>query len=524
MKKSTEGPLQAKRFRLSAALKGPTSDISSVLAISAFELGVKLKSSGIRSISSNAGHLARARVFTQIVRGIYVLVLARRLGPEAYGLFAYGQSWYLAFLPLAILGLGAILSREVGRKREKGAEVVGQTLALQLFLALAGALICGLAGWFAETAIATRLLLVVFSLALAGRSFAVWAEQVFVAFEESRYAFRQEALFRPLEAVVGLSVLAAGGGVIAVTAVHALVWWLQAARGLLIVHHRLVPVKAKWEWRNLLRIGCQGSLVCLSALFSSWLLQGPLILYRHVAGTENSLGQVALAIQVLVLTCTIPLSISNVSLPVLSRAVARQDGKDVQFMEGMLRISIFLGAAAGLLGMGIGPFLTRTLLGGSYGGTGQLLGPALWLLAPLTAGAAAGQVLIARGRLVPLSLSALTGALVLTLSLPPLAAATGPLGAVLAAGAGMSVRALSLVLLLNRARMLDLGLAVLRPGLAALLALGTYLGLGTLNSGMSTPVSLVVLVSAGLLLGALRQDEREAIRTFLPKGKKEQRK
>ena len=41
------------------------------------------------------------RMLTTLMRAFYVVILARYLGPEMFGLFAYGQSWYIAFLPSA---------------------------------------------------------------------------------------------------------------------------------------------------------------------------------------------------------------------------------------------------------------------------------------------------------------------------------------------------------------------------------------------------------------------------------------
>ena len=93
---------------------------------------VGVKKAGIRSIARNAAYLGAAQGTTYLVRGFYVVVLARYLGPEVYGIFAYGQAWYLAFLFLTFLGLGEILIRQVGRDRERAASLVAQTLALRI--------------------------------------------------------------------------------------------------------------------------------------------------------------------------------------------------------------------------------------------------------------------------------------------------------------------------------------------------------------------------------------------------------
>lgn len=471
--------------------------------------------SGLRSIAENAAYLVAARGLTYVVRAVYVVALARYLGPEVYGLFAYGQSWYMAFLPVSALGIGLILSREVGRERERGARIAAQTLALRIAAVVVAAAACGLAGWFANAEPVARRLLLIFSLALAGRGLAMWTEHAFTAYEESRYALRQEAVFRPFEVVLGLGALVAGAGAAGVAAVHALVWWLQALRGLALVHRRLVSVRPDWAWGALARLLVQGLPLGLSLLFSGWLLQGPLVLFRHVAGTEGGLGQLALALQVLVLVCTVPWSIGMAALPVLSRSAAREDGKVLRFAEGMLRLGLLLGAAAGLAGMALGPWLVEMVFGGRYGPAGELLGPALWLLVPLTAGTASSQVLVALGRFVPPSLCALAGAAVLTLALPTLASAKGPDGALLAAGAGMGVWALSLLVMLARTGGLDLGRGVLRPGVVALVALGVYWGLEPVGVWLALSAGWLVLLGGTLAIGVLAPEERSALMALL---------
>jgi len=467
-----------------------------------------LRSPGIRSIAGNASNLAAARVFTQAVRGIYVVVLARYLGPEIYGLLAYGQSWYMAFLPLTALGLGSIIIREVGRNRERGSEVVATSLGLRTLLAFGGAIACGIAGLFTETNVATEQLLLVFSIALVGRGIANWSEQVFAAYETSRYTLQQELLFRILEVIFGLVALGLGGGATAIAAVHAFIWWLQAIRGLYLVHHRLTAIRFKLPWQDLARLFIQGLPLCLSALFSGWLLQGPLVLYRHVAGAETDLGQLALAVQALVLLCTVPWSIGMASLPVLSRAVEREDGKDLWFAEGMLRVGFLLGGMVALAAMAFGPWLVEGVLGDGYALAGQMLGPALWLLIPLTAGTSLAQVFVARGRYFIPFLHALSGAVVFTLTLPMLASFLGPIGALWATGAGMGVWASGLIIQLARKSALDLSFAVLRPGIVVLLAAALYKILEPLSSSLALGTGLTAMFGSASIFGLLAPIKR----------------
>ncbi len=471
---------------------------------------------GIRSIIVNAGQLTFARLLTQAVRIVYVIVIARFLGPEVYGLFAYAQSWYMAFLPVTMFGLGAIISREVGRDRARGARTVRQVAVIRVLASILGAAACAFIGWSVDLDPAARQLILIFALALVGRTLATTAEEIFSAYESSRYILWQEALFRPLEAVVGLTVLASGGGIVHIALIHSIVWWLQAARGLYLVHRNLVAFRGEPTPREFKRLLGQAVKVGFAGIFSAWLLHGPLVLFRHVAGSQASLGQLALTLQALVVLCIVPWAISRAALPVLSRAAARGDGKDLLFADVMTRIGFIMGAAAGISGLALGPWLVPAIFGERYLPAGHLLGIAFWLLIPLTAATTASQVHIAHGRFAWLTLSAAIGALTLTASLPLLAGAGGPQGALLATFLGLSAWALCIFWPLVDSGGIALGRTVLRPGLAAAGSAGAYFTAVQAGTGawLALPIGLLILIVAtfGFVLSTA---ERTAIRDRL---------
>ncbi len=471
---------------------------------------------GIKSIIVNAGQLMSARLLTQTVRVVYVIVLARYLGPEVYGLFAYAQSWYMAFLPVTMFGLGAIISREVGRHRERGAGTVRQVAFIRVLASIFGAAACALIGWFVDLDPAARQLILVFALALVGRTLATTAEEIFSAYERSRYILRQEAVFRPLEVVAGLAVLVLGGGAVDVALIHSGVWWLQAASGLYLVHRNLVTFRSEATMRGFKLLLGQAVKVGFAGILSAWLLHGPLVLFRHVAESPASLGQLALTIQALAILCTVPWAISRAALPVLSRAAARQDGKDLYFADVMTRIGFIMGAAAGISGLALGPWLVLAIFGESYLPAGHLLGIAFWLLVPLTAATSASQVLIAHGRFAWLSVSAGIGALTLTASLPPLAGALGPQGALLATGLGLSAWAVCILWQLVESGGILLGRTVLRPGLVAAGSAGVYFAAALAGAGAwpALLIGLLVLIFATLRF-VFPPAERNAIRDWL---------
>jgi len=439
------------------------------------------------------------------------------LGPEIYGVFSYALSWYLAFLSATYLGLNSIMAREVGRDRARGTAVVSRTLSVRILVTLGTAAVCAVTGWFFEQAPEIRSLLILFAVALVGRSLALWANGVFTAYEVSRYAFRQDTLFRILEVSAGITVLLLGGGVFEVVAVHTVTWWLQALSSLTLVGRRLCPLRLNWSREVMFGLLVQALPIGLLTISENWLLQGPVVLLRHNGAGEHTLGQLALALQAFFVVGNVAWAVGMSGLPVLSRTVARGDGKDRVFARGVLRMGLLFGGLMGLAGMALGPPLVDLVLGSRYAQAGTLLGPALWLLIPLVWGTSLWPVLFAHGRVWPAAAWAAVGALVMSTSLPAFVSGNGALGALLAAGTGMTVWAVGLVVVLAKDGELSLGHTVVRPALAVLGALACYLALEPMSVWVAFIASVGVLSVATVALGVVSRQEWLSMRELAAK-------
>lgn len=472
--------------------------------------------SGFRSIAANAGYLFAARSVTNLLRALYVVVLARALGPEIYGLLAYGQSWYGIFLPVTALGFAVVLAREAGVDAARSRVLAVRMITLRGPLTLLAAVLCAGIGWAANTEPTVRLLLYIFSLALVGRAVATIAEDIFAAFEISHLTLRQEAIFRPAEVGLGLAILAGGGGVVEVAALHAALHVVQGVWGMVLVRRHVALRQETLMWQPLARLLTTGILAGFAGLLSAWLLQGPLVLYAQSAGDKASIGHLALAMQALVLLCNLPWAIGRAALPVLSRASLRHDGSDVRYADAMLRLAFAFAAIFGLAGMAMGPWLVASVFGAGYAATGELLGPALWLLLPLTAATALNPLLMVRECYIAAGLSALAGAAAMTLAVPIFTTDMGPLGALAGAGGGLSVWAVCLLGLVARRKGVTVGLAIVRPSIVTALALLAYVLMQNAGTGpwWSLAVAWLVLLLAGTVL-CLAATERRVLAAFL---------
>jgi O-antigen/teichoic acid export membrane protein len=466
-----------------------------------------MQRSGTQSILVNAGWLASARVFTLLARLLYIVILAKYLGPTSYGLFVYGQSWYTVFVPFATLGVTEIVVYEIGRDRGQGARYVGHSFCLQSLAALILMVVCAGLGMVTETASQTRSLLLIFSLAVPGRALWLWIEAVFRAYESNRQTFWQEALFRLAEILTGVFILLVDGGILMAAWLHVLLSWLQGLGGVLLVRQRLVsfPLALPWhEFRVLMR---RGAPILASVGLFGWLQQGPLVLYRHTTATLEHLGQLSLVMQAFLLSARIFESAVSTVLPVLSRAVARQDEKVADFMTTSLRLGILLSGMLGLLGLSLGQPLILLLFGSKYAHASTLVGIMLCLLIPWTLAILSWQVLLAHGHALGPSLAVLAGAAVMTGTLPVLVPLSNTTGVLLGIGLGIATWFGVLLLLVRRLGMPGLGNALWRATGAVLLALGGFLALHRYHPWLSGPGSVFILFVCAILLHALTPAE-----------------
>lgn len=423
----------------------------------------KLKYRGLKSIIWNASYLIGGQGINTLARAVYAVALARILGPETYGIFNYGLSWYLVLLPITILGLDVLMSREVGRHRERGIEIICNTLSVRMIVTVLLTLASMIAACLLEPDPDITLLIGVLSLALFGRSLFVWSKSAFAAIESARHSFRLEALLRPAEIMVGLLVLLQGGGLIAIAVVHTLSWWVQGLWGLRLlkrlepsIHLRFEPVVIREILKAAIPLGMTG-------LFVTWFVQGPIIMFRGLEGFVPALGQLTLMIQVFLMFSSIPLGIGNAALPILTRSLIRQDGKSDLFIDGMLRIIVFVGGLAGLFLLALGEPLVVLIFGTDYALAGRNLGYMVLILVPFSCAVTIARTSLAEGRYGAISRATFFSVLLFTGGFYPAVAHFGFPGILISMAAGQLLRLVLLVRLHIQNYPLDVSTALLRP-------------------------------------------------------------
>lgn len=480
------------------------------------DLNHNMQHSGVRTILVNTLFLSGARVTSILARLVYAIVIAKLLGPELYGRFNYGLSWYLLFVPLSGMGIDFILLRDLGR-HENNEALLNNSIAIRSVSTIGVACLCLGLGWILENESQMRSLLLFFSFALAGRGLTSWTNAVFNGSETSCYVLRQEVLFRLLDVIFGIILLASGYGILTLAAVHAACWVLQGITGVAIIRKFLQPtLHPRWDFGTLMDLIRRGSPFLGAAFLLNWLTQGPLVLFRHLSSNGIALGQLALALQVFVLIGSIVAELSSAALPVLSRSVHRQDGKAGQFVATIFWAGWLISGMLIIATLSVGQRAVGFLFGAEFIPAARLLPWATALVGPFFWCTNFRSVLAAEGHYSTVLGANFAGAAVFTAVFIPFGAHYGTRGTFIALALGF----LSLVSIqlwkIRQVHPLDWSMSLMRPMFAVLIAVTTCVTLMPAHPCFGLIIGLITLVVAYLSFGLISlQKMRTVLKSLL---------
>lgn len=405
----------------------------------------KILGHGIRSILRNGAQLMGVHWLETGLRLLYLPVMARCLGADLYGQWAYGTAAYGLVLGLIGFGLPTLIPIRLGADREGAAPFVGLTFTLSIALALAAAVGLAVYALVGEVDPTSRTVLLCFVPALIGRSVSLWARVCFLGCERMGAYVRIATLLRSGETGCGILYLLSGGGLLGVVAIHTLFWVVEGVLGPWWLRLRLVSFTPRFDRREAAGLLRQGAVLGLGAGMFTWLTAGPVILFRHAGGEMAELGQFALALNVTMILVASVSSFYGAALPVLSRSAGRSDPRLGKFGRWTLLAAAASAGVAATLGWLLGPSVAVWALGPAYGTAGRLIGWLLLIGGLVLAPTGYGQVLLVSGRRWPGAIANLAAGITLAALFPPAVSGYGLHGAVAATGFAWLVRAILMI-------------------------------------------------------------------------------
>lgn len=397
-----------------------------------------------KSIASNASFLLSAQLVVRILRGLYIVLLIRYLGPELYGIFQYVQNWFVTFAPLTLFGIGAILSREIGKDKAHGEHIVAATFITRFLSGIFFSL-CALAlGWFTEPDPDIKILMLVFSALILMRALVNWVKEIFTAYEKTKYHLIQVTLSNLLQIGLGVGVMLNGGGLLELAGVYIGALFFEFVASFMFIHRKIIRLHLELNSTKIINIVKLGLPIGITVALNRWMLFGPTILGRYALDYKSNLGQVSVVLLMLFFASLIIDAILHAALPVLSRIMHQQKNNSSSFINLTLSFSIPLCCMLALSCTAFSDEIITTLFGSDFLPASPLLAAALWLLLPYVWISAISQIFILKHDTLRLSFWALLGALWMSGLLPLFVLKFDMIGVIYAVGLGMLITMIGL--------------------------------------------------------------------------------
>jgi len=363
------------------------------------------KRDGIRSIVYNAGFLVFSRLFEKAIRFLYVIILARYLGPELLGIYNFGLASYLIFLPVAVWGMGILLSVHIGKKPENADSIIATTFVLRTVTTLFALMLCFGIGWFSHNDLLTSKIVFIFTFSIIGRSFAVWSRSCFVASEQSHYSAVLEIGFRLVEFICGIVYLLMDGGIIGLCIIHSGCWLIEGVTGLFLVRSRFNIQKFSLSKQRVYTFARDAFPIAINMFFFTALLQSGFVVLKSISTDKLALGYYTIGFQLVVNTGLIPTAFGKAAMPVLSRASERGTDETIVFLEMMLKICALFSAILAITLICFNSLIINLVFGPEYlKASGPLFLSALAMMS-YYALTFTNNILNAGGRYIPAALS-----------------------------------------------------------------------------------------------------------------------
>lgn len=402
---------------------------------------------GARSIVINGAYLMGSSWIEFGLGVFYTVVLARYLGPEYYGIWAYGTAAYTLGIGLIGFGIDSLIPIRLGAEKRGAGAFIGLTLTLRIALLGMAAVGLALYAFWGEVNQTSRVILLVLIPALIGRGIADWARICFVAYERAGVYVKIATALRATEVGFGLLIVVSGGGIFAIAVLHAACWIIEGAIGLQVMRSRLTTFSPRFDGREAGALLYQGAVLGFAAALISFLVSGPLILFRHFGDDLVLVGQLAIPLRAMMILFNSALVYLLAALPVLSRSAQRGDPRVASYGKLTLLISAAVGIPAGIIGVWVGPAVVDWILGPEFALAGVLLGPCLFICALMLAPTGYAQLLLVRGHRWHGVFANGAGSLALLIGLPIAVTLWGAEGAVLAISIAWLFRAVVMVAL-----------------------------------------------------------------------------
>lgn len=332
----------------------------------------------LQKVLTNTGWLFGDRLLRMGI-GLFVGIwIARYLGPAQYGLLSYAASMCAVFSAIAVLGLDAIVVREVVREPEREREILGTVMTLRLAASLAAYLLTvGTTFYLRPDDRLSQLLVAVMGWAMIFGSFDT-IDLWFQSKVQSKFVVYAKNSAFIIASIVRVAMVVTKAPVVAFAAANSLEFGL-AAVGLCYVYRNNGQHISKWRVRlELARklLADSWPLVLSSVIFMVYLRIDQIMLGQM--STSHELGIYASAVKIAEIWFFIPTAIVSSVFPNIVRARETDEKEFYGRLQKLYNLLAFLGYVIAVPTTFLAGIVVYLFYGEAYSGAAPMLVLLIW--------------------------------------------------------------------------------------------------------------------------------------------------
>lgn len=331
-----------------------------------------------------------------VIQTLYMVVVARVLGPADFGLFSFAWSIVQILLIGGDLGLHNTALRLISSDRASSRRITPVFLGLKLLVAfLLFGVVAALAA-VVHLGPATRMMLLIFGLGMAVQSLSMGMNVISQSHDRLYFASLNLTLIFALQAVFGVLFLYFGGRLEALAAAYLLANLLAAAVNFTIVRTRIHPLKV--SLRGGLGFARRAIPVGLASLFQSTSTRISLTFLTFLASPYQA-GVFSAAFRIPQSLNNVPTGIFSAVLPAMASHSSATRGF-LRLFRRTLLLMVLLSVPIAVGFFLLGKPLVLFIFGADYAPSVPALRILCWSVIPIFVGMAFSHVLLSQARLV----------------------------------------------------------------------------------------------------------------------------
>ncbi len=367
-------------------------------------------SSELRRVLANMGWLGAGRVLQALVAFAVGAWVARHLGPDHYGLFAFVLAWVTLFFSVVRIGANTVLVRDFVTQPANAGTAFASVLVLRIVIALPVMVAAILAALWSESSRVVIMLIAVLAVAQCIKATDV-AEFWFQSQVKSKYTVWANAIAICITASLRVVLILLGAGVEAFVWAMAVEWVLQTAlMYLALVRFGRLPLSRLRPSVAYARQYLKDAWpLVISGMASTIYLRIDQVMLERL-GDLVEVGQYAVASSLVQTGFFAPNMICASLFPALLRARQRDAGDYQRRLVGLFALLVWLGLAAAVCATIAADFVVPLVFGAQFASAAPMFAVAAWSWVFAFFMIATGQHLVAENLALVVMVRTLLGA------------------------------------------------------------------------------------------------------------------